>query len=214
MRHFSIILSIAAVLSAGVQTAAQAQSASSTLRYTMLANGVKNGEEVDVFGPNGRLDSTYEFNDRGRGPKIEAHYSIASDGTTARLDITGVDYLKAPVDEHFSVEQGQAQWKSSTENGHAAGGGFYIGLNSPSYENALLIQILKKSLSGKVKLYPSGEARLETMAQTTLHHEGQSLHVTEYAITGLGMTPVPIWMDDQLQFFGVPGSWGAILREG
>ena len=214
MRHFSIILSIAAVLSAGVQTAAQAQSASSTLRYTMLANGVKNGEEVDVFGPNGRLDSTYEFNDRGRGPKIEAHYSIAADGTTARLDITGVDYLKAPVDEHFSVEQGNAQWKSSTENGHAAGGGFYIGLNSPAYENALLIQILKKSSSGKVKLYPSGEARLETMAQTTLHHEGQSLHVTEYAITGLGMTPVPIWMDDQLQFFGVPGPWGAILREG
>ena len=74
---------------------------------------------MDVYGPDGHIDCTFEFNDRGRGPKIAAHYVVAADGLPLRMDITGNDYLKAPVDEHFAVDGGIAHWKSTSENGRA-----------------------------------------------------------------------------------------------
>ena len=41
-----------------------------TLQYTILSNGKPAGNEVDIYSANVRVDSSYEFNDRGRGPKI------------------------------------------------------------------------------------------------------------------------------------------------
>jgi len=35
-----------------------------------------------------------------------------------------------------------------------------------------------------------------------------------YAITGLSYEPQTIWLDDDLHFFGTPGKWFAVLREG
>ncbi|HXO36022.1 MAG TPA: hypothetical protein VN901_27090, partial [Candidatus Acidoferrales bacterium] len=70
-----------------------------TLRYTILSNDRMAGTEGDVYSPGGHIDSTFEFNDRGRGPNIAAHYILAADGSPQRTDITGNDYLKAPVDE-------------------------------------------------------------------------------------------------------------------
>jgi hypothetical protein len=75
-----------------------------TLRYAIVSNGATAGSEFDSYTAGGHVDSTYEFNDRGRGPKISAHYVLAPDGTLLRADLTGVDYLKAPVDELFAVD--------------------------------------------------------------------------------------------------------------
>ena len=191
-----------------------AEGAAQTLRYSILLNGHKSGSEVDTFGASGTLDSTFEFNDRGRGPKIEAHYVLASDGLPTRVDITGVDYLKSPVDEHFATEQGKAHWKSTSEEASGDSGAFYISINGPSAETALLAHALEKAGSAGLRLFPSGQAHLEKLTETTLQDHGQSVHVTEYAITGLGFAPVPIWLDDQWQFFASPGPWGATLREG
>src|SRR5262245_40085077 len=88
-----------------------------TLDVTVLINGRAGGAEVDNLMPDGRMDSTFEFNDRGRGPNIKAQYTIAVNGLPSRVDISGNDYLKAPVDEHFAVESGVARWKSTSENG-------------------------------------------------------------------------------------------------
>src|SRR3977135_217353 len=82
--------------------------AQETLRYTIISNGKTQGSEVETYSSDGRIDTTFEFNDRGRGPKISAHYVINANGVPLRTDITGNDYLKAPVDEQFAVENGRA----------------------------------------------------------------------------------------------------------
>ena len=115
--------------------------AQETLRYAIVSNGKTQGSEVDVFGSDGRIDSTFEFNDRGRGPKIAAHYTIGANGMPSRTDITGNDYLKAPVDEHFSIENGNAHWKSTSEDGTTKAGGFYIGNNGPAAESAVSLRL-------------------------------------------------------------------------
>jgi hypothetical protein len=185
-----------------------------TLRYAIVSNGTTAGNEVDIYGAGGRIDSTFEFNDRGRGPKITAHYVVGADGFPMRADITGNDYLKAQVDEHFAVENGLAKWKSTTEDGSAAAGGFYISNNGPAVEAAVLVTALLKARGAPLKLYPAGEARLERVTDTTIEDHGQSMHVTEYAVTGLSFEPQTVWLDDNLRFFGTPGKWFAFLRQG
>jgi Amidohydrolase family len=188
--------------------------AQETLRYAILSNGKPSGSEVDTYGAGGRMDSTFEYNDRGRGPKIAAHYMLGADGAPVRTDITGIDYLKAPVDEHFAVENGRAHWKSTSEDGSASAGGFYVSNNGPACELAMLVARLVKAKGSPVKLYPAGEARLERLTDTTVEDHGQSLHVTEYAVTGLSFEPQTIWLDDNLRFFASPGKWFAFLKEG
>jgi hypothetical protein len=185
-----------------------------TLRYSIVSNNKPTGNEVDTYGPDGRIDSTFEFNDRGRGPKIEAHYMIAPDGSPLRTDITGNDYLKAPVAEHFSVEAGVGHWKSTSENGQAPSPGFYVSINGPAVESALLVGALLKAKDAPIKLFPGGEARLERMTEVTVESHGQKLHLTEFAITGLSFEPQTLWLDDDHHFFGTPGKWFAFLREG
>jgi hypothetical protein len=185
-----------------------------TLRYTVSTNGKTAGSEVDTYGPDGHIDSTFEFNDRGRGPKIEAHYIIGADGLPVRTDVTGNDYLKAPVDEHFAVESGVGRWKSTSEDGHGAAPAFYISNNGPAAESALLVNALIKAKDAPVKLFPGGEARLERMTDVTVESHGQKMHVTEYAITGLAFEPQTLWLDDEQHFFASPGKWFAFLREG
>ena len=185
-----------------------------TLRYTILSNGRIAGTEMDVYGPGGHIDSTFEFNDRGRGPKIAAHYIVAADGSPLRTDITGNDYLKAPVDEHFAAEAGVGHWKSTSENGQAPAPGFYVSINGPAAESALLVGALLKAKNAPVKLFPAGGARLERMTEVTVESHGQKLHLTEFAITGLSFEPQTVWLDDDQHFFGFPGKWFAFLREG
>jgi imidazolonepropionase-like amidohydrolase len=185
-----------------------------TLRYVILSAGHAAGSEVDTFSPGGQIASTFEFNDRGRGPKIAAHYVLGADGFPSRTDITGNDYLKAPVDENFAVENGRAHWKSTSEDASGNAGGFYVSNNGPVVEAAILAGALVRAKGGPVKLYPAGEARLEKLTDTTLEDHGKSVHVTEYAITGLSFEPQTLWLDDDLRFFATPGKWFAFLREG
>src|SRR6267142_6744274 len=185
-----------------------------TLRYTVVSNGKTQGNEVDTFTGEGRIESTFEFNDRGRGPKIAAHYVVGANGMPVRTDITGNDYLKAPVDEHFAAENGHTHWKSTSEDASGPEGGFYISNNGPAAETALLGAALLRAKNGPIKLLPAGEARLERLTDTTLQDHGQKIHVTEFAVTGLSFEPQTIWLDDNQRFFASPGPWFAILREG
>ena len=191
-----------------------ADAAPQTLRYTFLSNGTVAGSEVDTYRPDGNVDCTFEFNDRGRGPKIAAHYVVRADGLPSGTDITGNDYLKAPVDEHFFIENGVAHWKSTSENGQASAPGFYISSNGPPAEMAFLVAALLKAKGAPVKLLPAGEARLERLADVTVEDHGRKLHVTDFAISGLSFEPQTIWLDDDQRFFASPGKWSAILREG
>ena len=206
--------SLAILALVALQLWAPGGAAQETLRYTILSNGRTAGSEADSYGKGGRVDSTFEYNDRGRGPKITAHYSLGGDGLTLRTDETGNDYLKNSVDEHFAVEEGVAHWRSTSETGQAPGSGFYISSNGAAAEEAFLVVALLKAKGAPVRLLPAGEARLERRADVTVQDHGQKLHVTDFAITGLSYEPQTVWLDDDLHYFGSPGKWFAILREG
>jgi imidazolonepropionase-like amidohydrolase len=196
------------------QSVAVAAAAPQTLRYTISSNGKVAGNEIDTYLPDGRVESTFEFNDRGRGPKVSAHYILDPSGLPLRVDETGNDYLKAPVDEHFEVKDGTAHWKSTSEDGHAPAGAFYVSNNGAATELAFLVVSLLKANGAPVRLFPAGEARLERLTDVTLEDHGQKMRVTDFAITGLSFEPQTLWLDDEQHFFASPGTWFAMLREG
>src|SRR3954471_215655 len=104
---FSMLL----VLAYGQTPAASAPDTTPT-RYTFILAGNKAGYESSTRNPDGSLQVHFEFNDRGRGPNVNEKIRIGKDGIPAEIEITGVDYLKAPVDERFSFKQGVATWKN------------------------------------------------------------------------------------------------------
>jgi imidazolonepropionase-like amidohydrolase len=217
MRQYQRMFSFGLVLFtlfANLVTGASVPAEPHVLRYTISSNGKVAGSEVDTFLANGRVECTFEFNDRGRGPKVSANYMLGSDGMPQQVEETGNDYLKAPVDEHFVVRDGVATWKSTTEHGQAPVGGFYISNNGAIAESAFLVAALQKARGTPVRLLPGGEARLERLTDMTLEDHGQKIHVTDFAITGLSFEPQTIWLDDEQQFFALPGTWFAVLREG
>src|SRR6266702_2255627 len=137
-----------------------ADSAPKTIHYTIRMAGNVAGSEVDTYFPDGHVESAFEFNDRGRGPKVTARYEVRPDGMVVRTSVTGNDYLKAPVDEQFSLVSDHAQWKSTSEKGEANGAGFYSSLNGTPVEAGLMATALLKAKGKSVKLFPAGEAKI------------------------------------------------------
>src|SRR5689334_1268810 len=84
------------------QVPAPAPESATTTRYTFILAGNKAGYESSTRNPDGSLQVHFEFNDRGRGPNINEKIVAGKDGIPVEIEITGVDYLKSPVDERFS----------------------------------------------------------------------------------------------------------------
>jgi len=185
-----------------------------TLRYTISSNGTVAGSEVDTYLSDGRVECKFEFNDRGRGPKITATYVLDANGNPTKVDETGNDYLKAPVDEHFEVKDGTARWNSTAEHGDAPAGAFYVSNNGAAAETAFLVVALQKAHGTPLRLFPGGEVRLERLTDLSLEDHGSKIHVTDFAITGLAFEPQTVWLDDDQHLFAIPGTWFAFLREG
>jgi len=186
-----------------------------TLHYTIVSGGGNAGSETDTYDANGTLDSAFEFNDRGRGPKVHAHYEFGADGVPARIDVTGVNYLKAPVDEHLSIENGHSAWRSTTERGTGPTHGFYVTNDgSGAAELAALVRALARRPGEPIALLPGGEARLESVGDAVVESHGRKMHVREFAVSGLSLTPATVWVDDDGDLFGTPSKWFGLLRAG
>src|ERR1051325_8876843 len=97
-RSSSAFLLIAAVLgSAPMHAAAKAQ------RWSGRMMGNDAGFLTVERDPDGTIRSHFEFNDRGRGPKVDSKLVLAADGTPASLTVDGNEYYKGPVAERFQA---------------------------------------------------------------------------------------------------------------
>jgi len=193
-----------------------AQTAQTVERDTLLTQGNPSGFQEVRPAAEGGIAAQYEFNDRGRGPKMDVQYRLAADGTPTGVDATGVNYLKAPIDEHFKLEQGQASWHSSSENQqHSVGGpAFYLSVDSAPEEMTLLVQALLKAPQQRLPLLPAGEAQLHKISEETVDGKAGSARLTLYSVTGIDLTPDYLWLDEQGRFFASYSDWFTLVREG
>lgn len=138
---FSLLSLSSVIFPAIAQVAPSAAATGPTVsRYTLLLMGNKAGFETSALNPDGILQLYFEFNDRGRGPKVTEHITLNKEGLPVELTNTGNDYLKAPVDERFSLNQGKAGWKNRAEEGEKqiSDRAFYVSISGVPEENAIL----------------------------------------------------------------------------
>ncbi|HEV2719152.1 MAG TPA: amidohydrolase family protein [Thermoanaerobaculia bacterium] len=155
----------------------------------------------------------FEFNDRGRGPKSHAVYKLAKDGLPVDVTINGNDYLKSPVSERFTMKDGVATWKNDAESGTSKTRGFYVSMNGAAEEYAMLARALLKAPGKTLALLPAGQASISKLTDATVTSEGKKKHVTAYAVTGLGFSPEPVWLDDDGELFANASSWAQIVAD-
>jgi len=228
MHKIFIFILLTAAVSAQTPSAAPALPAeipATAEHYSMLLMGTLAGQQAVWTASDGTLHIFFQFNDRGRGPKTTSVLKLGANGIPVSEAVTGNDYLKSPVDEHYSLESGTARWKNTAEQGEkkASGSAFYLALNGGPAEIALLAQAALQN-GGKIALLPEGEARVQRMTELDVEASGHKKHVTLYAIAGLDFSPTYVWLAnegcetcrffDKDKFFGTVDEWGSIVPEG
>jgi imidazolonepropionase-like amidohydrolase len=194
----------------------QSNDSSNTTRYAVLMMGQPAGTETSTVTPSGERQITFEFNDRGRGPRLASRITLGADGVPTLIETKGNDYYKGPVDEHFSLSGGRASWKNKAEHEEraVAGPAFYVSMDGSPEENALLAGALLAAPGGRLALLPGGEARIERVGELKVASKGQERTVTQYSISGLGFTPFPVWLDADRKLFASVSSWLSVIRAG
>jgi Amidohydrolase family len=210
-----VILSSVSLASCGSSSAAMTIQRSVHLRY-----GQPNGFQEVRHNADGSISVHFEYNDRGRGPKFDAQYRLAADGTLLQVDSEGVDYLNAPISDHFSLIGGQAHWHNTAENEQRAVSTpvFYKSFYGPSEEMHLLVQALLKAPGQKLNLLPGGEASLRKIDEETVRGKAGMRKLFLYAMSGLSDgSPDYYWQDAGGHFFVdsvvVPEGWEDILPQ-
>lgn len=199
--------------SAGVVHAA---TAGPEVRYTYLFSGNKAGEATTRAVSPGEWLFTFEYNDRGRGPKTSTRVQVDEQWIPTRSETTGHDYWKTPVTERFERTGNRATWTNSSENEQRQleRPAFYLGVNAPPQETWLLIRALLETKDRRLPLLPSGEIRLEETGSLAVTAGDRKETIQLYALTGLGLEPFYIWLDARRDLFASYSGWPTLIREG
>ncbi|OAB63120.1 hypothetical protein AY599_18095 [Leptolyngbya valderiana BDU 20041] len=203
------------LLAAGLSLYASAQ-AETTVRYDWLTQGQKSGELVLTIHEDDSRQVEFEFNDRGRGPKLSTRIETDSSGLVRGFESGGKAYMGAPVDEAFIHQDGEASWNSTLESGQDEGplNRFYLANDSTPEYLAVLIRALQQAPDRSLPLWPAGRARLEKLGEETVEHEGEGRRVSLYAISGLGFDPQYLWLDENNELFALAMGWMGMVPAG
>lgn len=215
MRRIAIVLALVSTL-VSLAVDARPSQEPAPVRYLVITAGRTAGEQVVRQIGGGRIEATFEFNDRGRGPKTLSRIDVGDGGVPTRIEVTGNDYYKNTVSETFSVENGIARWKNESELGEAPAVDrrFYVSLNGPPVEAGLLARALLAAPEHRLALMPAGEVRIRTIGPLEISADGAKRTVVQYAIDGLAFDPAPIWLDADGTYFANVSSWTSVIREG
>jgi imidazolonepropionase-like amidohydrolase len=186
------------------------------VRHTVILGGNRAGVQTSTIAADGVREINFEFNDRGRGPKLASRLKIDESGALVDVRTTGNDYLKVPVTETFTLQNGVARWKNNAESGEKklTAPAFYLSMHSPPEEFALLARALLKTSNRQIALLPEGQASLERLGELSLNGSSGTRKVIAYEITGLGFEPETVWLEQDGSYFASVSSWSSFVREG
>jgi hypothetical protein len=182
-----------------------------TVRYDWMTADQVSGSHVLVIAADGKRTTDFEFNDRGRGPKLHEVIETNADGFITHLEVTGHSYMGATASERFYSDADLVKWQSTLEEGSAQPGGFYWSNDGTSEQVAMLARALLKQAERSLPIYPAGKASLSKIAEHLIADVGT---VVLYNISGLGLNPMYVWLDEEKELFAQTFGWMSLLRQG
>jgi Amidohydrolase family len=211
--RITIILAALLFAHAAAATAAQtpvsnlAKPPAAALHFTVLSTAGKHGESTRWTTPDGIRMGRESFVLRGQVFETDSASHAGSDGMLDRVTIRGVT-PNGDAAESFVIAGGQATWQSPVDGASAAytAPALYVAFGGPIDLTADLAERLIAAPDRSLALLPAGRARAEPIGTAIVGAGAARRTLTAYAVTGLTNTPIPIWMDEAGNFFGIIGS--------
>ncbi len=147
----------------------------------------------------------YTYTDRGRGPVLSEQITLDNNGFIKSQSISGVNYLKDSVYEHFEVNGNLAQWTNSAgkDQGEFSSDALYFRYDGTPASYEILAQGLMNVGNKSVELYPKGSVTLMQKNPIIL---GDSITTQLLMIKGLDMNPVYLWLTEQALIGKITGN--------
>lgn len=188
-----------------------------TRQYDWLTIGEPSGELIVETGDDGAVSIEFSFNDRGRGPDIEADYVIGDDGAPVSIAITGLTYAKGDASETFSIEDGVARWRTGAVSGEKRLTGpalYQPTLTGTPEHTAIVARALLDAPNQTLPILPAGEMRIEEVESASFSGPDGAVTATLYALYTEGPYPDYIWLDEEKNLFGADYGWFAVAPRG
>ena len=184
-------------------------SGSDVRRYTVLMSTNTAGHEIVTTRGND-VSIDFEFNDRGRGPKLHTEMTLDERNVPTAIDIKGIDYFKSPVEERFSIENGTAMWKNASEDGRGDAGGFFLAIQAAPELFGTLAKAALRAPGHEVQLLPSGSASIRKVGELQVGDR----KVGHYEMIGLDLAPADLWLDENHDLFAFVSPFQSLIRSG
>lgn len=215
MKNTAVLLAATMLIARGSLAQSPASAASDTIYYSVVSSAKTVAGVQKIWSDGSGTHFFFEFNDRGRGPRINEDLKLDASGFPVAAAVRGNDYFKNAVNEKFSLENGKAVWHGSSENDSAqARKAFYVTFDGAPAEYAVLARALLSSPQKHAALFPAGEANIEKASERSMTSNGNTVRVTQYLVSGMGYTPDPIWLDDKGELFALGSTWQMTIRKG
>jgi hypothetical protein len=188
--------------------------AADTTRFVVLTVGKPSGKQLVWSNGADQRSYFYEFNDRGRGPKLTVNYKL-KDGITVLRTVEGVDYFKGPVSEAYELTDGVATWKNKIEQGQkrVPRAAVYSPLSGVPGEIEVSLQAAL-AVNGEIETLPSGKLIVKLVKTLSTKTNNIPTELSLYAFTGAGGPPSYAWFTPKKEFFASVGGWMSTIREG
>jgi imidazolonepropionase-like amidohydrolase len=191
-----------------------AQPPADATQFTIMSTAGQHGSISEWTAPDGTLMGRLHLVLRGQVWDEDEAVKVGSDGAIASYELRGSS-PNGDVAETFVVSGGIATWKSQIDHGSApySTPAYYLPAGFSIRASDLPVEKLAANPGSEVALLPGGKARLEKLTTLTVGQGAAQQTVTAWALTGVGGTPQPIWLDAKGKVFASIGGL-SVMRVG
>jgi cytosine/adenosine deaminase-related metal-dependent hydrolase len=191
-------------------------SSGDTLEYSVLMAGRAAGRLRQWPDTSGTIGTSFTYGDRGLGPSLTQTLRVDKAGIPVGMQLVGTSYLRGAVRESITPGPGKlVTWRNDNAAGRVTPGtGYYLPLETLPSDVAALARALVLSKTKTLPLLPDGVVRLTAGTPRTVSGGGLTLRITPCEISGLGLTPVLVWLDADQRLFSSQTDDYRVIRRG
>jgi imidazolonepropionase-like amidohydrolase len=189
------------------------------VRYVVVSEAGQHGSQWQWQLPDGRTAYRWSQELRGWITEMDQVTTFAPGGTIAATTVRGVT-MSGDAAEDYRVANGRATWKTATDAGEAAAGGWYIPAGAVGIANAPLINALAAAGDEGLDFLPSGNGRMTFDAMQTIQGPGGPRKVQLAFVSGILPSPYPVWLDENKRYFAdisfisvIPAGYEGALKQ-
>lgn len=203
---------VSGVLCAMLSTAAWAQLPADQLakppadarHYVIQSTGGKHGDSYSWVTADGQRMGRESMNLRGQVFEQDYTGKAGPDGVPVSMTIRGFT-PSGDAAESFMIADGSARWKSPVDAGGApySGPAFYVSQGGPVDTTAWFVEQLIAAPDKSLAMLPGGKAQATKLIDLEIGEGAARQTVSLWSISGVGTSPIPVWMDAKGKFFAL-----------